>query len=158
MPTAETGGTDDDDPLANSTSLLRELVERDPRNRERILPFYGGEDITSSTDTAPQRWIITFGDMSEKEASAWPDLFNLCRERVVAERQGKSKDLESWPFWRFWRIRSELQDAASGLSEVLTVSQTGNALAFRFMPLPSIFGNTVVVFPTENRGFLGSSG
>jgi Eco57I restriction-modification methylase/MmeI, target recognition domain len=142
---------DDEDPEANPTSLMRKMLEHDPRNQERILPFYGGEDINKSADFAPTRWIIFFGDMSEAAARKWPELFEICQTRVAAERAPKSQELAEWPFWHYWRLRGDLLEASRGLDEILAVSQTGNALAFEFMKLPSIFGNTVVLFPTESR-------
>jgi hypothetical protein len=142
---------DDKDSAANPISIMTRLLASDPRNRERILPFVGGEDINSSNSADPKRWIIYFGELPEEEARKWPDLWELCRTKVAAERQDKSRELAEWPFWQYWRVRNDLMEACRGLVEVLVVSQTGNALAFQFMKLPAIFGNTVVLFPTTSR-------
>jgi hypothetical protein len=72
---------------------------------------------------------------------------------VKPERATKADDLANWPWWQFWRVRRELQDACNGLRRVLVVAQTGNALAFVFRKLPTIFSHTVVVFPTESFAF-----
>ena len=93
------------------------------------------------------------GEMEEVEARQWPDLIAIVEEKVKPERATKSKDLAGWPWWRFWRVRSELIEACRGLDEVLVVAQTGNALAFAFKELPMTFSHTVVVFPSESRSF-----
>jgi hypothetical protein len=142
---------DDEDSAAHPISKMKELLTRDPKNRERILPFFGGEDLNNRSHMEPTRWAIFFGGLSEKEAKQWPDLFEICRRQVTAERKGKSKELEEWPFWQYWRVRSDFWDACRGLDEVLAVSQTGSAVSFEFMQLPAIFGHTVVLFPTKSR-------
>jgi hypothetical protein len=140
---------DDKDAAANSIQTMKSLVGKDPRNGDRILPFFGGEDINRPNNSTATRWVIYFGSCSEEEAKRWPDLFELCRNRVAAERRGKTHELETWPFWQYWRVRNDFWDAAQGLPEVLAVPQTGNALAFEFMPLPAIYGHTVCLVPTD---------
>jgi hypothetical protein len=89
--------------------------------------------------------------MDESEARQWPDLMRIVQEKVKPERATKSADLVAWPWWRFWRVRGELERACAGLAEVLVVAQTGDVLAFAFQRLPMTFSHTVVVFPSQSR-------
>ena len=142
---------DDDDPDANSVDLMHELIKREPKNAERIFPFVGGEDLNRRWTAAPTRWVISFGNATQSEASQWKDLFEICRTRVVEERSTKSVELQEWPFWQFWRYRNEFWEAARGLDETIAISQTGTALAFNFVDLRAIYGHTVILLPTTSR-------
>ena len=75
----------------------------------------------------------------------------LPEKKVKPEREKKAKDLAEWPWRQFWRERSELRAACSGLTEALAIAQTGNVPAFAFVRLPITFSHTVVVFPTESK-------
>ena len=39
---------------------MRRLVEKNPRNAERIFPYVGGEEVNNSPTQAPHRYIINF--------------------------------------------------------------------------------------------------
>jgi len=142
----------DDDPGATTLATMEKLVADNPRNRERLWPYIGGEDLNTSPTQSSHRWVIYFGEMTEAEARQWPELMRIVENKVRPERKTKSRDLAEWPWWRFWRTRGELESASRGLSEVLAIAQTGNALAFTFVRLPMIFSHTVVIFPSSSHG------
>ena len=144
---------DDSDPDASPLACMESLISEDSSNAERILPYIGGEEINTSPTHQHHRWVIYFDEMDEMEARRWPALMDIVERKVLPERLTKSKELAEWPWWQFWRVRRELQEACAGLSEVLVVAQTGNALAFAFKRLPTIFSHTMVVFPSCSRSF-----
>src|SRR4029079_725009 len=45
---------------------MRRLIEKDPRNQERIFPYIGGEEVNESPTHAHHRYVINFGDMPLK--------------------------------------------------------------------------------------------
>lgn len=60
------------------------LIDLDPRNKEVLFPYLNGEDLNSSPDQSPSRWVINFFDWplrrggkgcwhraSEKEQQEW---------------------------------------------------------------------------------------
>jgi len=49
--------------VANSLEDMRRLIEKNPRNAERIFPFIGGEEINDSPTHAHHRYVINFGAM-----------------------------------------------------------------------------------------------
>ena len=56
-----------------------DLVEKDPKNAERIFPYLGGEAVNTSPTQDFCRYIISFGQMSLEEAAQWPDLLSIVR-------------------------------------------------------------------------------
>lgn len=145
----------DDDRGATPVSVMEKLIESDPRNLQCLQPYIGGEELNSSPTQSHHRWVIHFREMDEPEAWQWPDLMRIVEEKVKPERATKSRDLAEWPWWRFWRVRGELESACRGLNEVLAVAQTADVLAFTFTRLPKTFSHTVVVFPSQSRNLFG---
>jgi hypothetical protein len=95
-------------------------------------------------------------DYPDEVAADYPLLLAIVESKVKPERATKSADLANWPWWRFWRVRGELQRACVGKNRVLVVAQTGNALAFAFITLPVVFSHTVVVFPLDSWSFFAA--
>ncbi|MGE5110415.1 MAG: type IIL restriction-modification enzyme MmeI, partial [Acidobacteriaceae bacterium] len=143
----------DDDQEATPISVMQRLIAADPRNSQCLRPYIGGEELNTSPTQSHHRWVIHFGEMDEAQAREWPELLRIVEEKVKPERATKSKDLAEWPWWRFWRVRGELENACRGLDEVLAVAQTADVLAFTFVRLPMTFSHTVVVFPSRARAF-----
>jgi hypothetical protein len=60
--------------IASPLSLMRELINKDARNAERIFPYLGGEEILESPTHSHHRFVINFGDMPlrrEKQTNSW---------------------------------------------------------------------------------------
>lgn len=54
---------------------MRALIEKDPRNAERIFPYIGGEEVNTSPTHAYHRLAIDFGTLPQRRAQlpAWLD-------------------------------------------------------------------------------------
>jgi Eco57I restriction-modification methylase/restriction-modification enzyme MmeI-like protein len=52
----------DTDGTTTSIQVMRELLERTPRNKECIFPYIGGEELNSSPKHSHHRYIINFRD------------------------------------------------------------------------------------------------
>ena len=62
--------------VATPLSEMRCLMEEDPRNREAILPYIGGEEINTSPTHAYHRYVINFRDWPLRRAdlgATWRD-------------------------------------------------------------------------------------
>jgi hypothetical protein len=49
---------DDTNPDATPIAEMHRLIDRDPRNRERIFPYIGGEEVNSSPTHSHHRYAI----------------------------------------------------------------------------------------------------
>lgn len=49
--------------VAEPLATMRALIDRNPRNAERIFPFIGGEEINTDVHHAHRRYVIDFGDL-----------------------------------------------------------------------------------------------
>jgi hypothetical protein len=138
--------------VATPLAEMRRLIEKDPRNREVIFPYIGGEEVNTSPTHAHHRYVINFGERSEEECRRrWPDLMAIVEAKVRPERMKLANNpdgrrrKEHW--WQFGRITPALQAAIAGLERVLVISQTSRTVAFAFVPTGMVYSHKLVVFP-----------
>lgn len=142
--------------IANPTSVMRELIDKDPKNAERIFPFIGGADLNDSPTHQARRQIINFGEMEEHEARKWPDLFAVVEDKVLtARRSSKAKSSKGRiidKFWQYGHIAKELYDAAAGMTRVLACGQTSKYRTFTFLPSGMVYDQKLIVFTFDDFG------
>jgi len=128
------------------------LIDKNPRNADRIFPYLGGEEVNTSPSQDFDRYVISFHDMSLENASEWPDLIDIVRERVKPGREQLRMDNSSarvlrklW--WRYQAHRPDLYAALSELDRCLVCAQVTKHLCFSFQPTNRIFSHKLYVFP-----------
>lgn len=79
-------------------------------------------------------------------------LVKIVEPKVTEFRRGKSEGLAEWPWWQYWRIRTELAKAKAQaqLPEILATADTSKYMAWSFIPAYYIANKTLVLV-TENR-------
>lgn len=137
----------DGEGVASPIAEMQRMIERNKQNADRIFPFIGGEEVNESPTHSHRRYVINFGEMTERDANRWPDLMAILRERVKPEREKKSKEIAQWPWWQFWRARAELYRAIHGLEQALVVSRVSQYFGFVFLPSNQVYSDRLVVFP-----------
>jgi len=137
---------DDANSEATPIAEMKRLVASRPKNKERIFPYIGGEEINDSPTHANNRYVINFGVMTKEEASRWPELLRLLEQKVKPDRATKSKDVVAWPWWQFWRPRPELHAAIAGLDRVIAIARVSQTAAFTFLPARMVYSEQLVVF------------
>jgi hypothetical protein len=68
---------------------MRALIEKDPRNAERIFPYIGGEEVNNDPRHAHHRYVIDFADFPlrrEAMTKTWNEM--TAYERGAAARDG----------------------------------------------------------------------
>lgn len=141
---------DDQNRDANPLALAADLVSRDGRNAERIFEYVGGEDLNTHPAQMSQRKVIDFGELSEDEARAWPDLFDIVQMRVKPARASvKQRDRrEDW--WRHATRAPLLRRYLEVGRRVLVTSQVTSHLAFSFLSAGSVLAHTAVAVLLNN--------
>ena len=136
--------------LANSLEDMNRLIKKDPKNKELIFPYIGGEEINSHPEQKPHRFVINFGEMSEEKAKEWPDLYKIVLEKVKPVRltQGSIVNPKRW--WMFARPASELNAVMKNKKSVLALSRHSPNLALVFVSSKMVFSEATVVFPTDS--------
>ncbi len=131
------------------------LVNSDGRNRERIFPYIGGEDLNTSPTQENSRYAISFGGMSLEEAARYPELLQIVSERVRPGREKLRRDNAAAQYRRkhWWRYAGQADDlyaSLQGKTRCLAVAMVTKHLAVAFQPNARIFSNALVVFSLDN--------
>lgn len=122
------------------------LVKKSKKSGERIFPYLGGEEVNSSPSQSFERYVISLGELPLEQAGAWPELLQILRESVKPERE-RTRDAREFPWWQFWRARSELYAALAPLDRCLVTALSGKHRAFAWQPTNRILDQTLIVFP-----------
>ncbi|BBE73283.1 Eco57I restriction-modification methylase domain-containing protein [Oharaeibacter diazotrophicus] len=89
---------------AESLDTMRALIAKDPRNAERIFPYIGGEEITTSPTQSHHRYVIDFFDRPlgrRKDLNNWamtpPQMREHCLARGFVPLDYSCEVAEDWP-------------------------------------------------------------
>lgn len=134
---------------ANPISLMRELIEKSPRNSERIFPYIGGEEVNNSATQTNHRFVINFGKMSEAEARRWPDLIRIAETKVKPQRDKDKRETRKNNWWRFGETASALFDSIRGMESVIGISRVGEKMSFAMLPTNFVFADSLVILTFE---------
>jgi len=104
--------------LANTEADYAEVVRR----------YLTGDDITTSVDIAPTRWIIDFGERTLEEAERWPEALAIVRARVKPQRDGHGKRREREQWWKHSRSVRGLFAAVAPLTRFIACPATSRRL------------------------------
>ncbi|WP_448600128.1 type IIL restriction-modification enzyme MmeI [Thermoleptolyngbya sp.] len=141
---------DDTNPDATPIAEMHRLIEKDPRNAERIFPYIGGEEVNSSPTHAHHRYVINFGDMSEEDAWEYPDLMAIVEEKVKPRRLTQGSIVNPARWWMFARPALDLQKAIAQCDRVLVTGCGASKWStFAFLPANMVYSHALVVFHLE---------
>ena len=141
------GFTFDNQSTSGKTSTIaemEELIASNPKNKERILPYIGGDEITSSPTLEHHRYVIDFNDFPIEKASEWPELLQIVRDKVKPDRdKQKRKPLrEKW--WIYADKRPALRAELAKTDRVLiTNAQAAMHHTLVFYRTDVIFANSL---------------
>jgi hypothetical protein len=137
---------DDGNPDATPIAEMHRLIEKDPRNQERIFPYIGGEEVNSNPTHAHDRYVINFFDMEEEEAREWSDLMNIVETKVKPERDVQKRDALRVRWWQYAEKRPGLVKAIESLDRVLVSVQTSKYRTLTFLRKGYVYDQKLVVF------------
>jgi hypothetical protein len=141
---------DDTNPEATPISEMHRLIEKDPRNQERIFPYIGGEEVNSSPTHAHHRYVINFGEMSEAESREWPDLMQIVKDKVKPIRDVQKRDALRERWWQYAEKRPGLVRAIAQCDRVLVIPRVTQHHAFTFLPSGMVYSEQLVVIASSD--------
>ncbi|MGK4002222.1 DNA methyltransferase [Sorangium sp. So ce1036] len=138
---------------ANSLAEMKRLIEKNPRNAERIFPYLGGEELNASPTQSHRRYVINFGQMTEEDARRWPDLMEIIERKVKPERMKNKREVRRRFWWRFGEPAPALYTAVRDMPHVLAVARTSKNLGFALLPSSIVFSENIVVIAYGAQAF-----
>jgi hypothetical protein len=141
---------DDSNPDATSIEEMHRLIEKDPKNAERIFPYIGGEEVNNSPTHEHHRYVINFGEMTEEESLQYPDLMAIVEEKVKPARVKQNREIRARYWWRFGETTPALFRAISQCERVLFHANVSPYLEFAFLPANTVFAAPHNVFAFQD--------
>ena len=143
--------------VATPISEMERLIEENPRNREVIFPYIGGEEVNTNPVHAHHRYVINFGEEHEAECRMnWPDLMKIVEARVKPERARLTKNAigrkRAAYWWQYGSRAKEMYAAIARRERVIVVSRVGSHGAFVFLPTNMVYADSTIVFPLVTFG------
>ncbi|MCP2298536.1 Methyltransferase domain-containing protein [Nocardia amikacinitolerans] len=132
----------------------REWVATDQRNSEVLRAYLNGNELNSSPDLLPARWIIDFYGLSKQEASEYIEPFRHVEEHVRPARESGATGTAKEFWWIFERPRPALRQALAGLKTVIALTQTSSTQIPLTVPANISFDQKLVVFTSESPALL----
>ncbi|MGA3317559.1 MAG: DNA methyltransferase [Candidatus Korobacteraceae bacterium] len=136
-----------------SPDEAQQLIAKDKRNRDVVMPYLVGEDINSRPDQSPSRWVINFHDWPVERAMECSDCFKIIETRVKPERTRKEADGEfslRYPLYEKWWIYGEkrplLYKTIASLQRVLVRSRVSAHHFVSFADKGVVLSDRLVVF------------
>jgi hypothetical protein len=142
---------DPESQYAGDTTLMNNLLNKNPRNAEAIFPYIGGQEVATHPQQLPHRFVINFADWSLEAARGWPDLLSIVSDKVKPHRDelgGYSvavRRRECW--WQYGTYTPALYRSIKGLDRVLVISRVTTYICFAFLPSRMVFNEMLIVLP-----------
>ncbi|MEW8375810.1 MAG: DNA methyltransferase [Candidatus Thiodiazotropha sp.] len=136
--------------VANSIQVMHDLIEKDPKNQERIFPYIGGAEVNDSPTHLHHRYIIDFFDMDEDQAKQWPDLYEIIKAKVKPDRDKQKRKAVRERWWQYCEKRPGLYRTIKPLERVLVATQTSKYRTFTFLPNGMVYDQKLIVFAVES--------
>lgn len=144
-------GNDTD--LAGNLDDARRFLS-DGKNKEVLLPYIGGEEITTDPIHSYHRYVINFGSRTLAECNAWPDLLGIVEKKVKPKRDKlggyavAERRRDRW--WQFGTDTPALYRAIAGKTHVIAISQTTAHICFCILPTGFVYSQKTIVITSDN--------
>lgn len=133
------------------------LISKDPTNRDVIKPYVGGGSMNESMLWLGNEYAINFGTLTEAEAAAYPDPFQIVKERVYEQRSEvtySAHALKNW--WQYEKTRPAMVKAIAQLDTVFAITLTSNTAMPTIGASDVVYDHTVAVFASEDWAIHGA--
>ncbi len=130
----------------------RALIDKDPRNRDVLLPYLNGEDLNSRPDQSPSRWVINFHDWPLERAETYPDCMRIVREKVKPERDKNNRKVYRDRWWHYAEKRPDLYATIAGMERVLVRVRVSEHHQLSFVSTISVLSDSTTVLALDRTG------
>jgi hypothetical protein len=124
------------------------LINDNPNYDDVIFKYVNGSDFNNLPIHLSEKRIINFFDSGLLEIKQkYPSAVDIVERYVKPEREKKSEEVASAPWWKYWRIREELYTKISENKQVLVLTRATSTHGFAFLKNEKlVYSDAVVVF------------
>jgi hypothetical protein len=132
-----------------------ELINKDSRNSEVIIPYLIGRDLNSSPTLSPSRFVINFRNWTLEKAQNYPDCLNRLRELVKPEREKLNDNRARNYWWLYARYSEKFLHAIEPLDRILVRGFISEIHEMAFVPKSILCDIALVVFAFDDNFHFG---
>lgn len=125
-------------------------ITKENKNGEVLFPYLSGEDLNSRSDASPSRWVIDFGDRSERQAKSYESPYARALGQVKPARQKINQAAVRERWWQFEAKRPTMRRAIVGLDEVLVIARVSKTVMPLRIGTGIVPSEQIVVFATDS--------
>jgi hypothetical protein len=134
-----------------------EFLGKNPANLQVVKRLIGGDEVNDNLESGINgRKVIAFGSMSLEEASRYPEVLDIVRERVKPKRDiaaDNGPGNHGRKYWWQHTLRADpLYAAIANLRFCLVKTKVSRYHIISTTATDAIFNNSVHVFPFESLG------
>jgi len=141
--------------LIDSDFAASLLDDRDIDYKPVVRQYLAGDDITSTADQLPTRWILDFGSMPLEQAMNYPRALAHLRSTVRLEREDSKNRAVEHRWWLFGRRVEGMREALVPLQRFAAAASTSKRLSIAWQDAGVTAMNTVCVFAFEDDYSMG---
>jgi hypothetical protein len=132
--------------------IYESLLENNEKYKDIIFNYVNGSDFNNIPNQLSEKRIINFHDAElEKLKKEYPLAVEIVEKYVKPEREKKSDEVASAPWWKYWRIREDLYSSISCNKRVLVLTRATSTHGLSFLPNDKfVFSDAVVVFKQDS--------
>ncbi len=154
------------------SAKAEQLVKRDKRNQQVLIPYLIGNDLVGNAKAKPSRYVIDFNDFDIIEMRNFPDLYKIVSETVLPDRKQKAKaeirknkealaanpdskvnSVQQQRLTKWWvhnNRQAELSDYLRTIDRYICCSQVTKRSIFDFVSIHICPSNMMKVFAFED--------
>ncbi|MFE9053336.1 Eco57I restriction-modification methylase domain-containing protein [Streptomyces mutabilis] len=133
-----------------SSDAARSMVETEPRNKEVLFPYLGGE-LNQRPSLEADRYVINFRDWSEAKSSRYEAPFRqVVRDVKPARVSHSDKRLRTF-WWQYKRPTLDLYRAIERFETVMAVVRHSETLTPVRVSASQVFSDAVVVIAEDDE-------
>ncbi|MFJ3089901.1 Eco57I restriction-modification methylase domain-containing protein [Streptomyces sp. NPDC086838] len=142
--------------LLSEAEALRWISE-DESYRDVLFRCVNGSDVNNDPEQGSDKWIVNFGERTEREARRYPHAYDKLLRDVKPDCEAKNPRsyaglVDRW--WQFWRPRGELSRALSGTGSCIVIASTSKTVMPALMQTGQVFTHALGVFTSGDRALL----
>jgi hypothetical protein len=136
-------------------SGVENLLKTNGKNKDVLFPYINGDDLNSSPEQKPSRWIINFFDWSLEKAESYSEPMKIIREKVYPVRKNVNREAHRKYWWHYADKRPALYKTISQFEEIIVCAQVSKYLIFTFLPTQYVYDQKLVVFAINGYADFG---
>lgn len=137
-------------------SKARAWIDEDARYAGVLFPYLNGQDLNNHPQHSTDRWVIDFGDRSEKDAQCYPRAYEKVLREVKPERDTNNRKVYRDYWWQYAEKRPAMLRALKRLERCIVITRVSKVVMPVLVSTGPVFSEATIVFASEDPALLAA--